>query len=632
MVHYMDLKLLKAARSGNLEEILKLAKDVERRIYDQTTPEGNTVLHMAARFGHKDLVNAIVKKYPSLILKSNLKGETPVHIAARAGKREVVECFIDLVENFSEIARIGDKYGNTPLHGAVRNKNGKVVKALAEADKESLLLINVAGESPLSIAIDMRYPEIAKSIIAWNPSTIEFTGHNGQTSLHYAVIRNDPNSMTAILQSKKNLVSVQDKKKRTPLHYAAALGNHEMVQELLEENPSVAYTTDYNHQTPVHLAAENGQKCLIKTLIEYCPDTIEIVDKKQRNVLHLAAMAGNLDVVLHILDLPEIEDLINSPDADGNTPLHLATQNYHGGVAHVLSKNPKVEIRAINNKKKTALAIAKSPDDRGMELQKYLTLKALKRAYNQRSINPEGILENTQLDDVEEAKDREKKGNDGSEKGHEKEGKDDSKKGREMAGVISVMSTLIATFTFTAAFTIPGGFEDEGEYAGTVILIRKAAFQAFVISDTISMTSSITSAVLVFWAMSRRDAESFMDTLPFAIGLTWISLIAMELAFVTGLFVVLQKKLWLAILVCVFGSAAPFFLYIFAPTFLLIYERVSKSQPSFIDRHNIVDDNPFYFFVRLISIYVGTPIQKLWDYKSFCKKSCCFRRFCFTHK
>ena len=73
------------------------------------------------------------------------------------------------------------------------------------------------------------------------------------------------------------------------------------------------------------------------------------------------------------------------------------------------------------------------------------------------------------------------------------------------------------------------------------MLISRAAFQAFVVTDTIAMTSSITAAVIAFWSSSRRDNESFVDTLPFAIGLTWISLIAMALASVTGLFVVLRE-------------------------------------------------------------------------------------------
>ncbi|MBA0676134.1 hypothetical protein Goari_017640, partial [Gossypium aridum] len=88
-----------------------------------------------------------------------------------------------------------------------------------------------------------------------------------------------------------------------------------------------------------------------------------------------------------------------------------------------------------------------------------------------------------------------------------------------MADMIGIIFTLLATFTFTAAFNIPGRFKNDEPNAGTAVLISKAAFKAFVISDSIAMTSSITAAVIVLWSSSRRDAESFMDTLPFA---NWI--------------------------------------------------------------------------------------------------------------
>ncbi|KAK5844680.1 hypothetical protein PVK06_000821 [Gossypium arboreum] len=119
------------------------------------------------------------------------------------------------------------------------------------------------------------------------------------------------------------------------------------------------------------------------------------------------------------------------------------------------------------------------------------------------------------------------------------------------------------------------------------VLISKTTFKAFVISDSMAMTSSITAVVIVFWSSSRRDVESFMDTLPFAIGFTWISLIAMAIAFVSGLFMVLQKTLWLATLVCVIRCVAPIFLYIFAPIFLLVLERVKKSGTSHSQRQSI---------------------------------------------
>ncbi|XVE50535.1 hypothetical protein DITRI_Ditri01bG0170400 [Diplodiscus trichospermus] len=374
----MDLKLFDAIRSGELQRFHQLA-DAERNVYGQETPEGNTVLHMAARYGHTSLVKVIIERKRQLVLKSNIKGETPVHIAARAGHLHVITFFIESVKKFSiHIAGTRDNNGNTPLHGAIRNGHLSVVTALAGHDKNALLEINDAGESALSIAIDMRFTEIANSIISSNPSTLGLAGPNGRTALHCAVIRQDFDTLTAIWERKKDLGKKQDEKKRTPLHYAVALGLTKMVEHLLSKDPSVAYMEDNNKQIPLHLAAETGHIGLLKTLLAHCPDTIEIVDKMERNILHIAANTGNLNMVSHILRLDGMEDLVNSRDANGNTPLHLATKNYHIDVVGVLCQNQKVEIRSINDSKKTALAIAKLPDERGMELQKVRNLASYK--------------------------------------------------------------------------------------------------------------------------------------------------------------------------------------------------------------------------------------------------------------
>ncbi|PPR98409.1 hypothetical protein GOBAR_AA22263 [Gossypium barbadense] len=196
----MDQRLLKAARSGDIN-VIKQLSDPEGSILSGTTPQGNTALHMAARFGHENLVQEIMKRQPSLVLKSNLKGETPVHVAARGGHWRIVLLFRDSGSNGVYIARVRDNYGNTPLHCAVRNDHYLVVWRLADKDRESLLLVNHTGESPLSIAIDLKLAVTAEAIIGLNWSTFEYRGPNGQTPLHCAVIRRDlrkalvPNSL-----------------------------------------------------------------------------------------------------------------------------------------------------------------------------------------------------------------------------------------------------------------------------------------------------------------------------------------------------------------------------------------------------------------------------------------------------
>lgn len=66
-----------------------------------------------------------------------------------------------------------------------------------------------------------------------------------------------------------------------------------------------------------------------------------------------------------------------------------------------------------------------------------------------------------------------------------------------------------------------------------------------------------------------------------------------------GLFVVLSKTLWLAILVCVISCASPAILYLFASLFLLVFDCLYSSLASLSCWSNILEDNPFLFIFRL---------------------------------
>ncbi|KAF4372767.1 hypothetical protein F8388_000934 [Cannabis sativa] len=62
-----------------------------------------------------------------------------------------------------------------------------------------------------------------------------------------------------------------------------------------------------------------------------------------------------------------------------------------------------------------------------------------------------------------------------------------------------VAAALIATVTFTAGFTLPGGYiSDEVRHPqqGSAVLRNNRAFQAFIITDTIALVLSITAVFI----------------------------------------------------------------------------------------------------------------------------------------
>ncbi|KAJ6696653.1 hypothetical protein OIU85_003046 [Salix viminalis] len=121
-----------------------------------------------------------------------------------------------------------------------------------------------------------------------------------------------------------------------------------------------------------------------------------------------------------------------------------------------------------------------------------------------------------------------------------------------------VVAALIATVTFAAAFTLPGGYKSD---QGTAVLAKKAAFIVFVISDAISMVLSITAVfihfLLAFYQGSLEGTtgadETTMNLFELATLFTMIGMGTMIIAFITGTYTVLEPVLGLAISICLIG-------------------------------------------------------------------------------
>ncbi|KDO42501.1 hypothetical protein CISIN_1g046840mg [Citrus sinensis] len=132
-------------------------------------------------------------------------------------------------------------------------------------------------------------------------------------------------------------------------------------------------------------------------------------------------------------------------------------------------------------------------------------------------------------------------------------------KNEDMARNLLVMAILVATLTFTSAFTIPGDYDDKG----VPNFDTNPVFKAFVITDTVAMTTSLTAAVLTFCHIFYKNAGDLsMKLLVAAIVLLPIGLMSMLLAFMTRLWIVLSYNLTLAITVSVIGLCFPVIMFI----------------------------------------------------------------------
>lgn len=264
-----------------------------------------------------------------------------------------------------------------------------------------------------------------------------------------------------------------------------------------------------------------------------CPACCELVDSRGWNALHYAAtsITGRLPVFYGIFRrIPKFDVLIYEKDNDGNTPLHLFAA--FGSYPHkFLSSDWRHAYKKMCGLNKQNLSV----DDilgRNFPEEKKKILESLKDVRSGPLQRPIAMMKEEDLSITE----------------------------RGIEAHI-VAAALVATVTFAAAITMPGGYKNE---QGTAVLIKNANFAIFVISDAIAMVLS-TSALYVhlYWAQLGKRGQVEEDLKQYfsywTSTLIILAIPAMVLAFIAGSYAVLAPSLWLATTICFIGLAFSFF-------------------------------------------------------------------------
>ena len=134
--------------------------------------------------------------------------------------------------------------------------------------------------------------------------------------------------------------------------------------------------------------------------------------------------------------------------------------------------------------------------------------------------------------------------------------------------LILVIAVLVATVTFAAGLTVPGGFNssDNGGLTmsggfnssnnvpaipGLATLGNKWAFQVFIVCDSIAMYCSMTGVFLLILPSIARDVAFSASTC--ALFLVVAAIFQMSLAFMSAIYLVVSDISWLAYLILVMG-------------------------------------------------------------------------------
>ncbi|XP_042952172.1 ankyrin repeat-containing protein NPR4-like [Carya illinoinensis] len=154
-----------------------------------------------------------------------------------------------------------------------------------------------------------------------------------------------------------------------------------------------------------------------------------------------------------------------------------------------------------------------------------------------------------------------------------------------MATSCTVVGALIITIMFAAAFTNPGGNNQE---TGLPILMHDKLFKLFIVTGSISLFSSSTSVLMFLGILTSRYAEEdFLRSLPrkMIIGLfaLFFSIATMMIAFSAALLLMFRGKYRIVIPI-ISLAGVPIILFVLVQFRLLVDMLVSTYGSGIFDR------------------------------------------------
>uniref|UniRef100_A0A7E4WAX2 ANK_REP_REGION domain-containing protein n=1 Tax=Panagrellus redivivus TaxID=6233 RepID=A0A7E4WAX2_PANRE len=331
----------RAVKGGHLSCLKKVPK--ENLV--QVDVENRTMLHVAVKYGHLDVIDYLLREAPHLIdVESNTK-DTPVLVAATAGKPEVLERLLTGPMKLCQLrAMHRDINGTSCLMAAVaRHDNETALWLLRRFGRQLAILPNNYEMIPIHVAAANGNIEFLRIVTKYDPTMINRRDKYGCSPCTYAAQSGSLNCLRFMIEKGRADMSTLTNKGQSLLHVSALSGRLLIVRWLLYRTGSdaILYPT-YDKANAVHCAAFGGSVDVAKLLLGLWPKKrrraiLTSVDARGNTPLHLAAINNQYDMVKYLIEVGSNPKLLNSA---GQSAEQIATRRGYLDVADVLSNFP----------------------------------------------------------------------------------------------------------------------------------------------------------------------------------------------------------------------------------------------------------------------------------------------------
>ncbi|XP_073109533.1 uncharacterized protein [Elaeis guineensis] len=319
----MDRKLYQASLTGDVPTLLELAREDKHLLEQRVIRSLNTPLHLASRLGHIRFVSELIRLRPELVMSENAKLETPLHDASREDHLEICNALLDADQT---VAYRLDCDRRSALFVACSRGHFPVAKFLL--DVPWLLASEEDGSTTsLHVAATDGHTEIVREILRVRPDFVWKIDGQGCYPIHLASSKGRLEIIREFLRVDPNLCSATDKHGMTPLHIASSKGYLEVTREFLRIDTELCNAVDEDGKTPLHLATIKGFVAILHEILSTCRESAGLLTKQGESVLHLVVKNNRHAALRYLMENFDIAELINLPDRNGNTILHLGRRS-----------------------------------------------------------------------------------------------------------------------------------------------------------------------------------------------------------------------------------------------------------------------------------------------------------------